>query len=303
MIKALVTGGAGFIGSNLVDKLISIGYEVICIDNEFANNDNFYWNSNARNFKADITKYDEIKHLFNSVDYVFHLAAESRIGPAIKNPSKAAEINILGTCVVLQCARESNVKKVIYSSTSSGYGLNDFPNVETQSDDCLNPYSVTKISAEKLCTMYSKLYKLPTIIFRYFNVYGERAPSKGQYAPVVGIFLRQKKAGQKLTIVGDGEQRRDFIYVGDVVEANLLAATKDIEEKYYGQIFNVGSGKNITINEIAKLIHNKYEYLPEREGEARTTLADISKIKKVLCWSPKMDLDKWISNLLQGFDD
>ena len=298
MVKALVTGGAGFIGSNLVDKLISLGYEVVCIDNEFADNEKFYWNVNAKNVKADITKYDEIKDLFKEVDYVFHLAAESRIGPAIKNPSKAAEINIIGTCLVLQCARENNVKKFIYSSTSSGYGLNDFPNVETQSDDCLNPYSVTKISAEKICSMYTNLYKLPTIVFRYFNVYGERAPARGQYAPVIGIFLRQKKAGQNLTIVGDGEQRRDFIYVGDVVEANILAATKDINEKYYGQIFNVGSGKNITINEIAKMIHDKFEYIPEREGEARTTLADISKIKKVLSWSPKMELSNWVSKLV-----
>lgn len=298
MVKALVTGGAGFIGSHLVDKLISLDYEVICIDNEFANNDKFYWNLNAKNVKADITKYDQIKDLFNEVDYVFHLAAESRIGPAIKNPSKAAEINILGTCIVLQCARENNVKKVIYSSTSSGYGLNDFPNVETQSDDCLNPYSVTKISAEKLCSMYTNMYKLPTIIFRYFNVYGERAPSRGQYAPVTGIFIRQKKAGESLTIVGDGEQRRDFIYVGDVVEANILAANKDIDEKYYGQIFNVGSGKNITINEIARLIDDNFEYLPERSGEARTTLADISKIKEILSWSPKMDIKTWVKKLL-----
>ena len=297
MVKALVTGGAGFIGSNLVDKLISLGYEVVCIDNEFADNENFYWNSNATNIKADITKYDEIKDFFDSVDYIFHLAAESRIGPAFKNPYKAAEINIMGTCVVLQCAKENNVKKFIYSSTSSGYGLNDYPNIETQPDDCLNPYSVTKISAEKICTMYTKIYNLPTIIFRYFNVYGERAPTRGQYAPVIGIFMRQKKAGENLTIVGDGEQRRDFIYVGDVVEANILAATKEIDKKYYGQVFNVGSGKNITINQIAKMIHDKFEYLPEREGEARTTLADISKIKNVLSWSPKMDLKNWVSQL------
>ncbi len=298
MIKSLVTGGAGFIGSNLVDKLILLGHEVTCIDNEFADNEKFYWNSKAINIKEDITNYDKIKKYFKSVDYVFHLAAESRIGTAIQNPRKATEINVLGTCVVLQCSRENNVKKVIYSSTSSGYGSNDIPNIETQPDDCLNPYSVTKISAEKICTLYSSLYKLPTIIFRYFNVYGERAPSKGQYAPVIGIFVRQKKAGQNLTIVGDGEQRRDFIYVGDVVEANLKAAMKDIDEKYFGEVFNVGSGDNISVNEIASLIHNKFEYIPEREGEARITLANIEKIKNVLDWSPKMDLKKWINKNL-----
>ena len=298
MIKALVTGGAGFIGSHLVDKLISMGYEVICIDNEFADNENFYWNLNAKNIKADITKYEDIKEFFTSVDYVFHLAAESRIGTAIKNPSKTVETNILGTCVVLQCAREKNVKRVIYSSTSSAYGLNNPPNCEKQPDDCLNPYSMTKVSGEKICSLYSNLYKLPTIILRYFNVYGERAPSKGRYAPVIGIFLRQKKAGEKLTIIGDGEQRRDFIYVGDVVEANISAATKIIEDEYYGQIFNVGSGKSIAINDIAKLIHNKFEYLPEREGEVRASLANISKINNVLSWYPKTDLKQWMNQVL-----
>ncbi|MBO8206813.1 NAD-dependent epimerase/dehydratase family protein [Prochlorococcus marinus XMU1406] len=298
MIKSLVTGGAGFIGSNLVDKLLSIGHSVVCVDNEFADNEMFYWNPDAINVKADITNYEEIKNLFNSVDYVFHMAAESRIGPAILNPIKAAEINILGTNIVLQCSRESNVKRVIYSSTSSGYGSNPIPNVETQPDDCLNPYSVSKISAEKICKMYSDMYKLPTIIFRYFNVYGERAPSRGQYAPVIGIFLRQKKAGQKLTVVGDGEQRRDFIYVGDVVEANIKAATKDIDKKFFGEVFNVGSGENISINEIAQMIDNNIEHIPPREGEARITLANIEKIRNLFDWSPKMNLKDWVKPYL-----
>ena len=294
MVKSIVTGGAGFIGSNLVDKLISLGHEVICIDNESADNEFFYWNDHADNYKFDITIYDEIKNLFKSVDYVFHLAAESRIGPAIKNPTKAIKINILGTSNILQCCREHKIKRLIYSSTSSGYGLNIAPNVETQPDNCLNPYSVSKISAEKLCTMYSEIYDLPTIIFRYFNVYGERAPNKGIYSPVIGIFQRQRKEGKKLTVVGDGEQKRDFIYVGDVVEANVKAALCEIDKKFYGQIFNVGSGKNISINKIAAMIKDDIEYLPEREGEAKVTLADISKIKDVLKWTPKMKLESWI---------
>ncbi|MCQ9203191.1 MAG: NAD-dependent epimerase/dehydratase family protein [Prochlorococcus marinus CUG1436] len=296
MIKSLVTGGAGFIGSHLVDRLISLGHDVICIDNEYADNEKFYWNNKARNFKLDITNYDEIEFLFESVDFVFHLAAESRIGPAIKNPLKAFEINILGTTNVLQCSRKYKIKRLIYSSTSSGYGLNTSPNIETQSDDCLNPYSVSKIAAEKICKMYSDFYNLPTIIFRYFNVYGERAPSKGQYAPVIGIFLRQKAGGQKLTIVGDGEQKRDFIYVGDVVEANINAALNNINNSFFGQIFNVGSGENISINKIAKIINYEIEYVPKRPGEAYETLADITKIKKVLSWSPKTKLENWISN-------
>ena len=294
MIKSLVTGGAGFIGSTLVDRLINLGHEVVCIDNEYADNELFYWNKKSKNFKLDITQYNQIKDLFKSVDYVFHMAAESRIGPAIQNPQKAFEINILGTSNILQCSRENNIKRLIYSSTSAGYGLNNLPNIETQLDDCLNPYSVSKIAAEKICKMYSNFYNLPTIIFRYFNVYGERAPTKGQYAPVIGIFLRQKKEGQKLTVIGDGEQKRDFIYVGDVVEANIRAALKQIDKKFFGQIFNVGSGKNISIKNIAQMISQDIEYLPERQGEAKATLADIKKIKSVLDWDPKMNLENWI---------
>ena len=294
MIKSLVTGGAGFIGSTLVDRLINLGHEVVCIDNEYADNELFYWNKKSKNFKLDITKYNQIKGLFESVDYVFHMAAESRIGPAIQNPQKAFEINILGTSNILQCSRENNIKRLIYSSTSSGYGLNNLPNIETQLDDCLNPYSVSKIAAEKICKMYSDFYYLPTILLRYFNVYGERAPTKGQYAPVIGIFLRQKKEGQKLTVIGDGEQKRDFIYVGDVVEANIRAALNPIDKKFFGQIFNVGSGKNISIKNIAKMISQDIEYLPERPGEAKATLADIKKIKSVLDWDPEMNLENWI---------
>ena len=294
MIKSLVTGGAGFIGSNIVDRLISLGHEVVCIDNEYANNEQFYWNKQASNYKVDIADYQKIKNLFKSVDYVFHLAAESRIGAAIKNPLEAFEINILGTSNILQCSKENNIKRLIYSSTSAGYGLNNLPNTETQLDDCLNPYSVSKIAAEKICKMYSDFYDQPTIILRYFNVYGERAPSIGQYAPVIGIFIRQKKEGHKLTIIGDGEQKRDFIYVGDVVAANINAALKEIDKKFFGQVFNVGSGKNISINEIAKMISNEIEYLPERKGEAKATLADIKKIKSILDWDPKMNLKNWI---------
>ena len=295
MIKSLVTGGAGFIGSHLVDRLISLGHEVICIDNEYADNEKFYWNQKARNLKLDITNYNKIEFLFESVDYVFHLAAESRIGTAIKNPLKAFEINVLGTTNILQCSRKYNIKRLIYSSTSSGYGLNTIPNIESQSDDCLNPYSVSKIAAEKICKMYSDFYNLPTIIFRYFNVYGERAPAKGQYAPVIGIFLRQKAEKKKLTIVGNGEQRRDFIYVGDVVEANINAAQNKINKSFYGHIFNVGSGENISINKIAEMIDYEVEYLPKRPGEAYETLADITKIKEVLNWNPKTKLENWIS--------
>jgi UDP-glucose 4-epimerase len=296
-MKSLVTGGAGFIGSHIVDKLLELGHEVVVIDNESAeSNGEFYWNDKAQNYKYDICDYEKTKELYNGVDYVFHLAAEARIQPAIKNPLLAVKTNVLGTATVLQCSRESGVKKVIYSSSSSGYGHNETPNNENQLDDCLNPYSVSKISGEKLCSMYTKLFGLKTIMFRYFNVYGERQPLKGQYAPVVGIFLRQRSEGNPLTIIGDGEQRRDFTHVSDVVNANILAAEIDVEEYYYGQLYNVGPGKNYSINEIADVISDKQINIEPRIGEARETLANNSKIKSVFGWYPKVNLIDWIKN-------
>lgn len=294
-MKALVTGGAGFIGSNLVDKLIDMNWQVIVIDNESAEcNEKFYWNPKASNHKLDICDYKFARDLYDGVDYVFHLAAESRLQPAIKNPIEAVAKNCVGTTTVLQCAREAGVKKVIYSSTSSGYGLNSWPNHEEQPDDCLNPYSVSKVAAEKICKMYTDLYGLKTVIFRYFNVYGERSPTAGQYAPVIGIFLKQKNNNQALTIVGDGQQRRDFVHVYDIADVNILAATTDIPEEYYGQVFNVGNGKNISILEIAQMISDNYVYIDSRPGEAETTLASIDKVKKVFGWEPKIDVLNWI---------
>ena len=164
MTTSLVTGGAGFIGSHIVDKLISKNHNVICIDNEYSDNDQFYWNSKATNINIDITDKNLNKDIFKGVDYIFHCAAEARIGTAIENPVNTVNINTLGTCKILQLAREFNIKRVVYSSTSSAYGTNTCPNIESQPDDCLNPYSVSKVAGEKLCKMYSDLYNLPTII-------------------------------------------------------------------------------------------------------------------------------------------
>jgi UDP-glucose 4-epimerase len=293
-MKSLVTGGAGFIGSNIVDSLLELGHEVIVIDNESSDaHDVFYWNPLADNYKLDVCDYETIRPLFDNVDYVFHLAAEARIQPAIINPIKAVKTNTLGTATVLQCAREAKVKRVVYSSTSSGYGLNDIPNIETQPDDCLNPYSVSKISGEKLCSMYYELFDLETIILRYFNVYGPREPMKGQYAPVIGIFKRQKEAGELLTIVGDGEQRRDFTHVFDVANANILAATARLAPEFLGTVFNVGTGINYSVNEISKFYHSDSVNIPPRPGEARETLANNSKAVNHLKWQPKEKLNEY----------
>ena len=292
---SLVTGGAGFIGSNLVDYLIQQGHEVICVDNESAEcNDKFYWNDKACNIIGDITDYNFIKNCFKEVDYVFHLAAESRLQPAIKNPIEAVYKNCVGTTTILQCAREAGVKRFVYSSTSSGYGFNPSPNVETQPDDCLNPYSASKVAAEKFCKMYSDLYGLETVVLRYFNVFGERSPRRGQYAPVIGIFDRQRLSGEALTIVGDGTQRRDFIYVGDVAKANLIAAEATLDKKYFGQVFNIGSGINYSVQEIADAISDNQTYIPKREGEMETTWSNIEKASEILGWKPEVDVLEWI---------
>jgi len=300
MTISIVTGGAGFIGSHIVEKLNRLDHMVVVVDNEYSDNDNFHWRKDTLNVNVDITDYKALKQACTGADYIFHLAAEARIGPAIENPVNALNINTIGTCNVLQCAREVKAKKVLYSSTSSGYGLNEAPNVETQPDDCLNPYSVSKIAGEKLCKMYTELYGLNTIIFRYFNVFGERAPRKGQYAPVTGIFLRQKEAGESLTIVGDGEQRRDYIYVKDVANANIMAAISNPDDDAYGQVYNVGSGKNYSVNEIASFISDDTINIPPRIGEARNSLANIDKIQKTFAWKPEVDVETWIKEQLNG---
>ena len=299
MTRSLVTGGAGFIGSNLVDKLLAEGHEVVVIDNEYSEaHDQFYWNEKSENHKFDICDYENTRPLYDGIDYVFHIAAEARIQPAVENPIRAVQINCVGTTTVLQCAREAGVKKLMYSSTSSAYGMNKTPNSEMQPDDCLNPYSVSKVAGEKLCKMYTDLFGLKTVIFRYFNVYGERQPLRGQYAPVIGIFLRQRAAGEKLTVVGDGEQRRDFTHVSDVVHANYLAAVTDIKDEDYGEVYNVGNGTNYSVNQVARMVtclDNRITYIPERPGEARETLAQNTLLRLIFGWRPTVDLEDWIN--------
>lgn len=307
-MNALVTGGAGFIGSNLVDRLIDEGHTVTVIDNESADsNEQFYWNSKARNYKYNVRDYTMVRKLYEGQDAVFHLAAEARIQPTIEDPLKAFENNMIGTATVLECARSCGVKRVVYSSTSAAYGLANTPPLsETMPTDCLNPYSVSKVAGEEICKMYARLYGMETVIFRYFNVYGERQPLRGQYAPVIGIFLRQRAAGEPMTIVGDGTQRRDFTYVGDVVEANIKAATfvapqyiVENEIAYraweWGQVYNIGTGRNYSINEISALMGGDITHIPSRAAESRLSLANASKAKNQLGWISQVRLEEWIA--------
>ena len=294
----LVTGGSGFIGGHLVDELLRTepNCTIKVIDNK-SSGQQFYEAQDKRvtYYDVDICDFDNLESLFKNVDYVFHFAAEARIGPCIENPVMACMTNVIGTCNVLQCSRLANVKRVVYSSTSACYGLkNPIPMHEDLPLDNLNPYSTSKLAGEDLAKMYHTLYGLETVSLRYFNVFGERMPEQGQYAPVVAIFLRQIRDGEPLTIVGDGLQERDFVYVKDVVNANLLASKT--ESKNCGETFNVGSGKNISVLKIAELLGHEYKHLPPRDGEAKTTLADITKITERLGWQPTVTLEEWIRN-------
>jgi UDP-glucose 4-epimerase len=183
---------------------------------------------------------------------------------------------------------------VVYSSSSSGYGRNPTPNSEDQEDDCLNPYSVSKVAGEKLCALYSNLYNLETVVFRYFNVYGKNQPLKGAYAPVIGIFLKQFSMSAPLTIVGDGTKKRDFTNVEDVVTANLLACNTDMNGYEFGSVINIGTGKNYSINEIARMISSKVMNIPDRIGEAKETKAHIEKARNLLGWEPTVRLEEYL---------
>ena len=293
-MNCLVTGGAGFIGSNLVDKLIELGHKVICIDNESAEcHEQFYWNSKANNYKYDICDYDKIAHLFNGIDYVFHIASDARIQPAILNPRKSIESNAVGTANVIELCRTNKVKRFIYSSTSSAYGKKAIlPNIETQPSDPLTPYSTAKVFGENLARVYYNLYGLETVSLRYFNVYGDRQPLKGQYAPVIGLFLKQHEEGKPLTVVGDGSQRRDFTHISDVIQANILAS--EIKDGF-GEVYNIGYGSNYSILEIANMISNDVKFIPPRIGEVQETLASNEKFKGLTGWTPKISLIEWLS--------
>lgn len=295
-MKILVTGGCGFIGSHLVDALVDKNHEVIVIDDCSADNEIFYFNDKAEYHKKSICDADTVNNLTQNCDFIFHLAAESRLQNSILNPKRAVDVNIVGTLNILEACRVNTVKGLLFSSTSCVYGLTkSLPITETLPEDCLNPYGSTKYAAELLIKNYVKLYNVNSCIFRYFNVFGERSPTNGPYALVTGIFLKQKKNNLPLTIVGSGLQERDFIYVKDVVNANIMAMENwFIPKMRDGNIYNVGSGEAIKIIDIAKVISNNMIFIPVRQGEADNNLCSNKKLMNEINWIPQINILDWL---------
>jgi len=290
-MKALVTGGAGFIGSNLTDKLIESGHEVIIIDNlSTGNRDNI--NPKAEFIEKCLTTLEKDFLVGRGIDIVFHLAALARVQPSIEDPITSNEHNITATLKLLYASHRAGVKRVVYSASSSCYGDAEiFPTPESHSLNPLSPYGLQKLVGEQYCKMFSEVYGLDTCSLRYFNVYGERMNLSGAYCLVMGIFAKQMLDGKPLSITNDGEQRRDFTYVGDVVDANILAATHT--EQLSGDVFNIGNGNDYSVNEVADMLGGEKTY-GEKRLEPFQTLADNSKVKMILGWQPKGDLPSWI---------
>ena len=293
--KVLVTGGAGFIGSNLVDELIRQDIEVVIID-DLSTGKSENLNPAATFIQEDIYSADLniLIDIFKDVDVVFHLAALARVQPSIDNPLDYNNINVSGTLNLLFAAHKAKVKRFVYSSSSSVYGdTNSFPTHETSKIDPISPYGMQKLIGEQYCSLFSNIYNLDTVCLRYFNVYGERMSLDGAYCLVTGIFARQMLHNKSLTITNDGEQKRDFTYVKDVVNANILSASHTTPLN--GEIFNIGNGDNVTINAVADMFGGKKVY-GEKRLEPFETLADNSKARQILNWAPKGNLSQWIDN-------
>lgn len=301
-MKYVVTGGAGFIGSNLVDKLIDNGHEVHVVDNLSTGKiGNCHVKAIFHNYDiSDEKNLINLKEIFSHADTVFHCAARARVQPSILNPIKFEKNNTIGLINSLKCAVDSNVRRFIYSASSSAYGSTDkLPSKETDDVNPISPYAAQKYYGEVLCRMFSKVYKIETVSLRYFNVYGEKQNLGGAYATVIGIFLNQFKNNQPLTINGNGEQLRDFTYVGDVVRANILAS--ESIKVGNGEVINIGRGKNISINSVASIIGKSFKYMPSVK-EPFANLASIERAKILLNWEPKIELKDWLKNYLSSED-
>jgi len=293
-MKCMVTGGAGFIGSHIVDRLIKDGHEVVMVD-DLSTGSQYNINPKAKFHKMDITEMNVrgLCTMFEDADIVFHLAAFPRVEPSIHEPVGAHNINVNGTHNMLVAARDAKVKRFVLTSSSAVYGEAGVPTDESHSTNPMSPYALHKLIGEQYCKLFSDLYGLETISLRYSNAYGEGQPTSGPYCNVMGIFEQQKSKGEDLTIVGDGEQRRDFVYVGDIVNANIKAGFLGI--KFNGDIFNIGSGKNYSVNQIAEWIGGNTTNIPPRI-EPKETLLDSNKANFILNWETIMELEEWIKN-------
>ena len=286
-MKVLVTGGTGFVGTNLVKRLLSDGHDVISMDNcssGFTKNHQ----DGCKYLDFDCTdeeSWEQIKEFWeaNMPDVIFHMAALARIQPSIKDPYKTILNNFTSTLNALEYARKNNIRFVYAGSSSFHHGLYE------------SPYAWSKFSGEDLCKLYSNIYEMDTAICRFYNVYGPHQIEEGTYATVIGIFEKQYREGQPLTIVGDGEQRRDFTHIDDIVDGLIKCS----EQPFKAEIFELGSGKNYSINEVADMFDKYYirEYTPTRKGEYDVTLADYSLAKNVLGWQPRGDLKQYIKSI------
>ena len=300
---ALVTGGAGFIGSHVVDRLLEDGHRVTAID-DFSNGRGSNLDDAARTGRlkieeASVFDFDEIAPHFEGVDWVFHLAAKADIVPSIREPSLYHRVNVDGTVAVLEAARMCGAERFVFAASSSCYGLpQQLPTPETAAIAPMYPYALTKYVAEEYVLHWGKVYGLPCISLRLFNVYGPRSRTSGAYGAVFGVFLAQKLAGVPLTVVGDGTQTRDFTYVTDVAEAFAAAAESDIE----GEVFNVGSGGTYSVTRLAELLGGETVHLPKRPGEPEGTFADIAKIRRALGWEPTVSFEQGVATLLESID-
>ena len=306
IMKYIVTGGAGFIGSNLVDQLIQGGNEVVVIDDfSEGKEENLKQHDGnelltivrrgVESFKPDAMTEEDVE-VFSGVDTVFHLAAKARVQPSIENPELFHEANVTGTFNMLRCAQISSVRRFVFSSSSSVYGDTDIlPTPEKTEKNPISPYAVNKLIGEQYCATFAKVYEIETVCLRYFNVYGERQSLTGGYRLVMGIFAQNRLEGKPLTINGDGEQRRDFTYVGDVVKANMLASTSVMAGG--GECINIGNGDNRSVNQLADLIGGEKEYGPA-VLEPKATLANNKKAQTLLSWNPSTTLEEWMPGWL-----
>jgi len=303
-MKALITGGSGFIGSHLADLLIELNHDVVVIDNlsngRLDNIQHLLHHKNFKFYELDIIELDKIKSIFEGVDWVFHLAGMADIVPSIENPKAYYDCNVTGTFNVLESARIAGVKKIVYAASSSSYGIPDhYPTSETADIRPQYPYALTKHMGEELMFHWGQTYNLPVISLRLFNVYGPRSRTTGAYGAVFGVFLSQKIHNKPFTVVGDGTQTRDFTYVTDVAAAFIKAA----QVSATGVALNVGSDNHYSVNRLVELLEGEVVYVPKRPGEPDCTFADTTKIHDVLNWQPKVSFEEGVANMLTHLDD